>query len=973
MIRSEHTQGPPIVIVIDDDAANRQLLVTLMNYQGHRVLEARDGREGLELVRSTHPQLVISDILMPTMDGYEFVRQLRTDAVFSDVEVIFYTAHYHEREARALAEQCEVARVLTKPCEPAEILNAVAEVLGGTASPAPRVHVDEAFDRDHLRLVTNKLAEKADELHAANGRLKALTELNLQLASERNLHTLLEKVCCGARGLLGTKLAVLAVTEKYDGDAMFSATSGIENATCLPCVPNPRDDAGPLGLVYARRAAWRTHELENCDVDGVLPSGFPRATAFLAVPICSLAKVYGWLCVADKMGAEGFSAEDENLLLILAAQAGRIYENGSLHLEVQLHAAQLQVEIDERKLADDKIRKLNRVYAVLSGINSLVVRVSTQDELFTETCRLAVKHGGFPVAWIGAVDTDLGEIAPIACAGGVPYIPDAMLARKALAFGRDSFLAAAVISHQPQICNDLPSADDGVPFRTDMIGSGCRSLVTLPLTHQGVTVACLILAAEHQDSFDGAEMRLLSELADDISFALDHIDKAARLKHIAYYDELTGFANRTLFLERLAQSISAAGWSESQFLVVIADLERFDSINDTYGRKKGDTLLKEIADRFRLCIGDPSAVARVAPEHFAAMIPFSGEAEIIISAFEHKYQAWLGAPFAIDGSELRVSARAGIALFPHDGHDAESLLKNAEAALKRAKTSGDKFVFFTKEISDRVAERVALETHLRRALANGELDLHYQPKVDLETRAIVGVEALMRWQNPVLGAVPPGTFIGIMEETGMIVETGAWALHRAAENHAAWVKSGFNAPRVAVNVSSVQVRTPDFVAMLVAAIATEEKPGRHTLVGRAGIDIEVTESLLLEHADANVEKLKEIRRIGVNIAIDDFGTGYSSLSYLARLPLDCLKIDRSFIAAMLDDPSIMTLVSTMITLAHSMKLKVIAEGVELEEQAKILRLLRCDQMQGYLVSRPVSFDAMTQLLERAQDAGSPSI
>ena len=623
-------------------------------------------------------------------------------------------------------------------------------------------------------------------------------------------------------------------------------------------------------------------------------------------------------------------------------------------------------DVTDRKQAEERIQHLNRVYAMLSGINSLIVRATSQEDLFVEACRLAVRDGDFTLAWVGLVNAAGSEIAPVACAGEGEYIAEAVQARKSVSFADDPFIEAAVRARRAQICNDLVSADGHVLFGTEMRSRGCRSFVILPLVNHGAARACLVLAANQRESFDTAEMRLLNELADDISFAMDHIDKASRLSYLAYYDALTGFANRTLFLERLSQNIGSAAHREAQFLVVIADLERFDTINDTYGRKKGDVLLKQIAARFVPCIGDANAVGRIGPDHFAAMIPFSGKAEVIISAFEAKYQTWLGAPFDLDGTELRISARAGIALFPDDGAEADDLLKCAEAALKRAKTSGDKFVFFTKEISEKVAERLSLETSLRRALANDEFMLHYQPKVDLETRAVDGVEALMRWQSPELGMVLPGTFIGLLEETGMIVEAGAWAIRQAAHDRAAWVQQGLNAPRIAVNVSSVQVRRPDFVSVMVDAMTSQRKSTDRREVSKAGIDIEVTESLLLEGADANIAKLRELRGMGIGIAIDDFGTGYSSLSYLAKLPVTLLKIDRAFTAAMLDDPSIMTLVSTMIALGHSLKLKVIAEGVESEEQAKILRLLRCDQMQGYLVSRPISFEAMTRYLEQAQ-------
>ena len=321
---------------------------------------------------------------------------------------------------------------------------------------------------------------------------------------------------------------------------------------------------------------------------------------------------------------------------------------------------------------------------------------------------------------------------------------------------------------------------------------------------------------------------------------------------------------------------------------------------------------------------------------------------------------WLSAPFEINASNMTIAARAGIVIFPNDANDADALLKNAEAALKRAKAGGDRIVFFKQEISDKIAERLSLETKLRRALENHEFILHYQPKIDPKSRRIEGVEALIRWQCPELGLVPPLKFIGLLEETGLIIEVGSWVFRQASLDRISWLKKGLNAPRIAVNVSPVQLRRADFVAVVGNALGVV--PGMDTNVH--GIDVEVTESLLLEGAEDNVNKLRAIRAFGVGIALDDFGTGYSSLGYLAKLPVESLKIDRSFTQVMLDDPSVTTLVSTIITLAHSMKLKVVAEGVELEEQAKILRLLRCDQMQGYLFSKPLPYEEMTALLTK---------
>jgi EAL domain-containing protein (putative c-di-GMP-specific phosphodiesterase class I) len=328
--------------------------------------------------------------------------------------------------------------------------------------------------------------------------------------------------------------------------------------------------------------------------------------------------------------------------------------------------------------------------------------------------------------------------------------------------------------------------------------------------------------------------------------------------------------------------------------------------------------------------------------------------EQLARQLEERLRELFDPPFNVSGVELRVSAKLGIALFPNDAKDPETLLKNAEAALKKAERSNERYVFYAPEMTERVAEKLSLENQLRRALEREEFVLHYQPKVRLEGGEIVGVEALIRWRSPQLGLVPPMRFIPLLEETGLILPVGNWALARASLDHRSWVERKFRAPRVAVNISPLQLRQRDFVAIVEGAIIDGVAPTR--------IDLEITESLVMDDIKASIEKLKAVRQLGVRVAIDDFGTGYSSLGYLAQLPVESLKIDRSFIVNMQADANAMTLVSTIISLAHSLRLKVVAEGVETEEQAKFLRLLRCDEMQGYLFSKPLPEAELVKLL-----------
>src|ERR1700686_2651257 len=341
------------ILIVDDNATNRKLVVAILGHAGHATLEAVDGVDGLMMARAEEPDLVISDILMPSMDGFEFVRRLREDSKIRHTAVIFHTAHYHERAARNLAKSCQVARVVVRPSVAADILNAVRETLVGTPTRSDDA-VSVEFNGEHLRLLTNKLSQNAAELRSANARLAALTELNVQLASERDPFKLLESVCEAARSLLGSKYAVLAVSETIGADTQMFSTSGL--GVDDSHAARPHVNSGALGRVITEKRPWRISGAEGQHIDSGLPPSYPPASAFLAVPVSSLTRTYGWLCLADKIGADGFSAEDEQMLAVLGAQVGRIYENGKLYREMQDQSARLQVEMANRERALFELR-----------------------------------------------------------------------------------------------------------------------------------------------------------------------------------------------------------------------------------------------------------------------------------------------------------------------------------------------------------------------------------------------------------------------------------------------------------------------------------------------------------------------------------------------------------------------------------------------------------------------------------------
>jgi diguanylate cyclase (GGDEF)-like protein/PAS domain S-box-containing protein len=611
-------------------------------------------------------------------------------------------------------------------------------------------------------------------------------------------------------------------------------------------------------------------------------------------------------------------------------------------------------DVTEQKRFEERIRRLNRVYAVLSGINAAIVRIRDRQELFDEACRVAVEAGQFRMAWIGVVDRAAGLVRPVAWAGAQvrSFLDVAPLAILDTGPGGQGLAGRAVREARPVVSNDVAS-DPQRLMKKECAERGINSLAVLPLVLGGEVTSVLALYAGEVGVFVDDEMRLLLDLAGDISFALDHIEKEERVRYLAYYDPITGLANRTLFLERLAQHLAAADRAGQKVALLILNIERFKTINDTLGRPAGDALLKEFAARLQRAAGRAELVARVGADHFAVVILNFRVDEQLINRFERGDARVKATPFSVAGQELRISTRAGVALYPQDARDADRLFRNAEAALKRAQT-GQKYLFYTEEMTGRIAEKLALENELRRALERNEFVLHYQPKIDLASRRITGVEALIRWASPTRGLVAPGEFIPLLEETGLILPVGSWAMAQAVRDHLAWQRAGLAAVPIAVNVSAMQLRQADFEASVRQALAEGASP--------PGIELEITESLIMEDVAANIGTLRAVHALGVNIAIDDFGTGYSSLGYLARLPVQSLKIDRSFVVGMAQDSDTMSLVSTIVSLARSLRLKVIAEGVETELQESFLRAMRCDEAQGYLFGRAVPAEGIAAAL-----------
>ncbi|HXS00391.1 MAG TPA: EAL domain-containing protein [Pyrinomonadaceae bacterium] len=422
------------------------------------------------------------------------------------------------------------------------------------------------------------------------------------------------------------------------------------------------------------------------------------------------------------------------------------------------------------------------------------------------------------------------------------------------------------------------------------------------------------------------------------------------------YDTVTQLPNRALFEDRLEQAVAIAKATGQSLGVLFISLDQFKKVNDSLGHGPGDVLLREFAERLKSCINRSDTVARFGNDEFALLRTQIDGTKDVIETIGSLSQV-LKFSFDLPSQELFATASVGVSLFPVDGDDSQTLLKNAGAALYKAKRSGGaNYQFFTADLHELAASRLALESNLRRAIHHEEFLLHYQPRVSVDSLAITGLEALVRWQHPQLGLVSPSEFIPLAEDTGLIVPIGEWVLRAACLQGRRWIEEGFAPIPIAVNISARQFHDRDLSQTVIRIL-------EETGFSPKYLELELTESSIMQNEEFAASMLNQLKSMGINISIDDFGTGFSSLASLKRLPIDALKIDQSFVREATTDPDDAALVMAIITLGHNLRLKVVAEGVETDDQLRFLQLLRCDEIQGYFFSKPVSADTLVALFE----------
>ncbi len=1051
------------LLLVDDDPVQLRLYRLQFEQAGFRVRVANHGAEALAKAQAEPPDVIVSDVLMPHLDGFELCLAMRHEDRLRRVPLILVTSNYVEDEDRKLAERVGASGFVYRNPGFDVVLNAVLDGLAKPV-PGPAAAPAELETERHARIV--RQLERQVSLHNA-----CVQRHVIQSAILHELGTIADTLakCQDLEGALDATLAYC-----LDGAGLSKGALYLVDADdrlllhaqygCSPVLGPARALFGVPGLFYrvlktGAALMIPSAELESAQSDSLL--GQAQSQSALMIPVqaggkdvavllllslhrdlleedwfafgralaaqigqsLALSRAFYRLAAAEKK-LSGILASIDNVvwsisvpemqLLYMSPVAERIYgrpagdffenqrlwfelilredrphvtggmaellESGSFTFRYRIRHAGGEVrwledratavpdeagrivrldgvvsDITESKDNERRITRLSRIHALLSGINSLIVRTRDRDRLFHEACRIAVTEGGFRMAWIGVIDPETLDGKVVAWFGGEAGATDMIrLTARADTPYSERPACRAVRELRTVTCNDVRRDPGLALIKDELYCGGRRAVACFPLIVGQRVAAVLTLYAGEAGFFDEQEIKLLEELSGDIAFGVEHIEKEERLNYLSYYDSLTGLPNRLLFRDRLTQLLHRVGPENGQLAVLIIDVERFRNINESLGRQAGDEVLKLVAQRLGEVLQDKNQLARLGSDGFAAMIlDVQIEADIVHFVHRRILDALLH-PLTVGGVELGIPARFGIALFPNDGADADELLLNAETALKRAKVAGERYLFYAPQMHARVGERLTLENKLRRALEEKQFVLHYQPKVHSISGRIAGMEALIRWQNPELGLVPPGEFIPLLEETGMILEAGQWVMEKVAADRRDLLAKGLPPPPIAVNVSALQLRRKEFVEEIARAFEIDERG--------SGFELEVTETLLMEDIEGAIEKLKRVREMGFGVALDDFGTGYSSLSYLVKLPIDSLKIDRSFIVDIASSAEHRAIISTVTSLAHSLKLRVVAEGVETEEQVGQLRLLACDEMQGYFFSRPVPLQQIEAML-----------
>ena len=1002
----------PTILIVDDRPSNRDYLLTLLSFTPHSLLQAADGAQALQLALAQRPDLVITDILMPSMDGYEFVQRMRATPELSGIPVIFFSATYSLADMRAMALSCGVRTVLLKPADPQQILDAVAFELGEAetvAAPAADVLPPDAPPAGP---------------RSALERMAALHQLGLRLQGERDVQSMARHFCAAAADIMEAGIAALCLLDPVTEDVSVIQAHGVPLAVLRRAMLTQA--AFPLSLMGEPMPV-------NLDAarPPVMPAGHPAVQSLLGVAVRDAVHLYGWLYVANRRDAERFYTEDSQIILMLSAQLAVAYENSTLYATVQRHAAQLQLEASARRQADAALRRSeSRFRAMTQSAPDAIIGLDEAQRVLHFNSAAEHMFGYSEAEMLGREVTLL--IAERSRADHLHRVQRYRQTQERLYSGRIVELFCRKRSGEEftaELALSMADVGDGKLFTAILRDTTARRALedrvrlsaqvfdntqeSIMITDADNNIVAVNPAFEHitgysEDEVRGRNPRLLRSGRHDAGFykeIRDRLDSdgqwrgeiwnrrkngqvypqrmsitAARdaegkvssyssvatdlsdlkeahhqLDFLSTHDALTLLPNRNLLNDRLQLAMSTADHREVPLALLLFNIDRLQRINDAFGRQAGDRLLQKLAQRVNQIVAPGDTLAHLGSDEFALVLTHCRDVDDVIVAAQRVLEQ-LAQPAQLDGHDVIITASIGISLYPRDGNTPGALLVGADVALSHVKESGrNSFHFFTAEMNTHALRWIALENQLRRAIERNELSLHYQPQVSLTDGRVCGLEALLRWENGELGRVSPADFIPLAEDTGLILAIGSWVIEQACRQNKAWQAAGLAPHCVAVNVSARQFASGDLPRVVRDALRKSGLEARY-------LELELTESVMMQDSEYAQQQLNELSAIGVSVALDDFGTGYSSLAYLSRFALDKLKIDQTFVRSITSDPRSAAIAQATIALAHGLKLTVVAEGVETIGQLHFLRNLGCDKIQGYLFSPALPAAALADLL-----------
>ncbi len=765
---------------------------------------------------------------------------------------------------------------------------------------------------------------------------------------------------------LGTILARLPEPDKWVGKNMRA--SPLVSAILANQREGTAEEPGLDGVTRLYAIA----PLRNSPGDNVYVSvGIPKAVAFAAANrdfarnLALLLLVAALALIAAWVGSSVFVLRRIHALAAAARRLGQ----GDLSARTGLpHGTEELGQL--ARIFDDMagaMQRINRSLKTLSAGNRAVVRADNEQALLAEMCRIIVEIGGYRLAWVGYAEQDQKKtVHPVAQAGYEEgYLATLNLTWADTERGRGP-TGTAIRTGQPCIARNIQTDPAFAPWREEARKRGYASSMALPLRVNGEVIGALCIYAKEPDAFNREEVALLSEMANDLAYGIAALSTRAEreqahdtIRRMAYHDSLTDLPNHAYLEERLQQALSDARARGQSLAVLLLDLDRFREINDALGFHQGDLLLKDVGRRIRSVLKEDELVARMRGDEFGILLEVSDADHAAETAL--RILDALGAPFTMSGLLLNVSAAVGISLFPQHGSEATRLIRYADVAMRQAKKSGKGHTFYTAEQDEGGLKRLALAGELRRAIEEDELVLHYQPKIDMRTGQVCGAEALVRWIHPQQGMIPPDEFIPLAEHTGLIKPLTDWVVEAALRQSSVWRHAGVALP-VAVNLSARNLRDTELLSKMTRLVAAWG--------AEAGwLELEITESAVMDDPEGALEILKRLSKLGFTLSIDDFGTGYSSLGYLKKLPVNAVKIDKSFVIDMLKNADSAAIVRATVVLAHDLGLKVVAEGVENQTTWNRLAVLGCDVAQGYHISKPLPAEQFKAWLdERARNA-----